>query len=283
MLPASVHVWADLADSLPVFQHEQAGKGQGQGQGACLVSWECLDHVPLSVALASPHPASGPLLAECQGQHDVARVTRQAKRLVGRMRQSGSETSNATEDDALGDGLLALVQWRNTYGPRPLGETAALVSWRAVVRSVSVRDLLGESIEAWRHPDSEDGGAWDSLTGSALPLPQLCGDATRADKAARLLFERARAKRPALLARRIESLKLRASGRGRRAETIDKVHRACVQLLHGASLDEAAQAAGFKASGSGRHTMRAGDMLARAARRMGLRFRLSLRDRDSVR
>jgi hypothetical protein len=194
------------------------------------------------------------------------------------MRRNGSEPSNATEHDAIGDGLLALVQWRNTYGPRVLGENAALVSWRAVVRSVSVRDLLGESISLWQAPDSEDSGAWDSLTGSALPLPQLCGDATRADKAVRLLFERARAKRFGLLERRMASLKLRATGR--RVGVVDKLHRAAVELLHGASLDAAATAAGFKAA-DGQFRTKAGDRLGQAARRVGLKFQATARDREA--
>ena len=278
MVAPSVHVWADLGDTLPDFTLDN---GQGQGRGACLVSAECLDFLPVSVGLASQYAATGPLLAECQGQLDLASVTRQAKRLVGGMRRNGSEPSNATEHDAIGDGLLALVQWRNTYGPRVLGETAALVSWRAVVRSVSVCDLLGESITLWQAPDSEDSGAWDSLTGSALPLPQLCGDATRADKAARLLFERARAKRFGLLERRMASLKLRAAGRGKRAQVIDKLHAAAVQLLHGDSLDHAAQAAGFKASGTGYHAARTGDRLGQAARRVGLKFQATARDREA--
>jgi len=103
------------------------------------------------------------------------------------------------------------------------------------VRSVSTVDTLGESVEDWRR---EDGSIdWESLTGSALPLPQLCGDASREDKAPRLLFERARGKRAGLLARRVASLKLQATGR--RVEVVDKIHRAAVQLLHGASLDAA--------------------------------------------
>jgi len=166
MVAPSVHVWAELGDTLPDFTLDN---GQGQGRGACLVSAECLDFLPVSVGLASQYAATGPLLAECQGQSDLASVTRQAKRLVGGMRRNGSEPSNATEHDAIGDGLLALVQWRNTYGPRVLGETAALVSWRAVVRSVSVCDLLGESItlRQRRQPGAHDYRRMEEAAGSA--------------------------------------------------------------------------------------------------------------------
>jgi hypothetical protein len=107
----------------------------------------------------------------------------------------------------------------------------------------------------------------------------LVGDGSRDERAARLLFERARAKRPALLARRVEILKAQG-GRGKRADLIDKVHRAAVLLLHGESVDTAAASAGFRASGAGRHTMRAGDMLARAARRLGFRVQFNLRQRE---
>src|SRR5258707_1120246 len=86
--------------------------------------------------------------------------------------------------------------------------------------------------------DTASGGAdsFDLLTGSALPLPALVGDGSRSERATRLLFERTRAKRPALLARRVESIKAQG-GRGKRGELIDKVHRAAVLLLHGEQID----------------------------------------------
>src|SRR5207244_1172341 len=125
-----------------------------------------------------------------------------------------------------GAGAAAVVQWRNGAELDGADRGAAGVSWRAVVQSVAF-DWFGESIEDWR--ESSGGGAdgFDLLTGSAMPLPALVGDGSRAERASRLLFERARAKRPSLLARRIESLKLRR-GRGKRGELIDKVHRAAV-------------------------------------------------------
>jgi hypothetical protein len=114
------------------------------------------------------------------------------------------------------------------------------------------------------------------LAGSALPLPG-CYE-SRDDKAARLAFERARAKRPALLARRVESIKAKG-GRGRRGELVDKVQCASVLLLHGESIDKAAELAGFKASGSGRHAVKAGDRLAQAVRRLGFKFQFTARQR----
>lgn len=94
--------------------------------------------------------------------------------------------------------------------------------------------------------------------------------------AARLLFERARAKRPALLARRIEIIKARG-GRGKRAALVDKVHRTAVLLLHGDSVDSAAAATGFKASGQSK----AGDYLMRSVRRLGFRVQFTVRYREA--
>jgi hypothetical protein len=217
------------------------------------------------------------LLREAQGQHDLAIAKGQAARLLGTMRRSGATPSNATEGDAIGDGALSIVAWRNLYGPRLLSESAGLVCWRACVASVARLDMLGESIEAWRRDDG-GGDGWDLLTGSALPLPQLCGDSSREDKASRLRWQRARGQRFAKLGRRVASIKLRATGR--RVAVVDKVQRAAVQLLHGASLDEAALAAGFKASGQGRQAVRAGDRLTQAVRRLGFRVQFNARDHE---
>ncbi len=200
-----------------------------------------------------------------------------AARLKRSMARDGRVMSNATEQDAIGAGAAAVVRWRNGHSCEGAEYGARGVCWRAVVASVS-EDSLGESIEDWRG-DDDGADCWDSLTGSALPLPSLVGDGSRAECRARLLFERARAKRPALLARRIESLKARG-GRGKRGELLDKLHRAAVLLLHGEGIDAAATAAGFKSSGAGRQAVRAGDMLMRAARRLGFRVWFTARDSE---
>jgi hypothetical protein len=276
----AVHVYA-AGDTLPDWVlPAREGQGQGQGQGvACLVGWDCLDGLPVSVALASRFQPVGPLLQAVQGQRDLAMAKRQARKLVATMQRNGSEPSNATEGDAIGDGVLAVLRWRQTFGPVHINDTATLVCWRAVVASIARRDLLGESLDTIAAGDGDGGGVdYDTLTASALPLPQLCGDASREDKAARLLFERARAKRAALLARRFEALAVGATGRRRQA--IERIHRAAVLLLHGETLDNAAAAVGYHAAGQGRGFHRAGDWLVRAARRLGLRFTFNLRMRD---
>lgn len=79
------------------------------------------------------------------------------------------------------------------------------------------------------------------------------------------------------LGKRVESL---MAGKRRRADTVERVGRACVFLLQGETLDGAATLAGFKASGKGRHAQRAGDNLAAALRRVGVRFVRDARARD---
>jgi len=270
----SVHVWADVSP-LPAFKIETGAEARAR-VGAVHVSDEWLDCVRVSVALASRAMPAGPLLLECQGQQVLAMAQRQAGKLQASTAKDGRAMSDTSVSEAVGAGAAAVVAWRNGQELDGGQYGAAGVCWRAVVASVS-RDMLGESIEEWR---GEEGGAecWDSLTGSMLPLPQLVGDGSRQDRASRLLFERARAKRGDLLARRVETLKLRG-GRGKRGELIDKLHRAAVQLLHGVSVDKAAQAAGFKssrASGAG-GVVRAGDRLMEGARRLGLRVQFNLR------
>ena len=102
------------------------------------------------------------------------------------------------------------------------------------------------------------------------------GDDNRSDKAARLLFERATAKRPALLARRIAAIRAQG-GRGKRGELVERVGRACLLMLQGECLEEAATLAGFKPATGHHGAVRAGDRLAQAVRRLGFRFQLSLR------
>jgi len=283
-----VHVWADDSP-LPEFKIDRgesegkgAGKGKGKGRVGAVwgVSPECIDFVPIGAALQSRFIPAGYLLQEAQGQETLAMARRQAAKLKKSMGYDGRVMSDTTEQEAIGAGVAAVVAWRNGAELDGAEFGAGGVSWRAMVRAVAT-DSLGdsvESIELWR---DDDGGAdcWDKLTGSALPLPPLVGDGSPQERITRLLFERARAKRPELLARRIESLKLRG-GRGKRAELIDKLHRAAVLLLHGESVDKAASAAGFKASGVGRHAVRAGDRLIRAARRLGFRVQFTARDRQ---
>jgi hypothetical protein len=149
------------------------------------------------------------------------------------------------------------------------------------VRSVAVRNLYGESLSDWQVDDSE-GATWDSLTGSALPLPSLTGDASRQDKASRLLFERARAKRPALLAKRFAVIQAnRLGARGRASDAVDRVHRASLLLLQGESLERAALAVGYHDTGTGRHAIKAGDSLTKAVRRLGFRVAFNQRDIDT--
>jgi hypothetical protein len=66
---------------------------------------------------------------------------------------------------------------------------------------------------------------------------------------------------------------------GRQVQAANKVHRAIVELLHGASLDDAARAAGFNAS-TVQHGPKAGDRLLRAAKRLGFRFQRDARDTE---
>ncbi len=272
VLPASRHVWADPQDTLPDFVFNTLP--HDPGQGACLCGEQSLDNLPIGIALGTQFTPAGPLLREAQGQRDLARAQRQAVKLLGTMQRNGARTSNATESDAIGDAVLAIALWRAQAGPYYPGESVSLVCWRALVASVARQDMLGETIDVWQ-------ADFDSLTGSAAPLPALLGDATRDDKASRLLFERARAKRPGLLAKRFDTIRQGKAGRGKRGEAIDKIQRACVLLLHGQSLDTAASLAGFKPSGTGRHAQRAGDRLIRAVRRLGWRVLFDMRVRES--
>ena len=188
---AGVHSLAALDDAPPAFASDS---DKGHGYGALLVSLPCLDSLPVSVALGSMFQAAGPLLQAAQAQGDIAIAKRQARRRVSLMRRAGATPSNATEGDAYGDGVLAVAQWRAVVGPRLWTDSAALVCWRAVSASVARADMLGESIEQWRADDS-GAASWDWLCASALPLPQLVGDGSRLERAARLRFERARAGR----------------------------------------------------------------------------------------
>jgi hypothetical protein len=268
------HVWADLGTEYKPFKIErETGAGAGR-VGAVLVS-EALDRLPIGAALSSVAMPCGYLLHEAQGQGVLDMARKQAAKLRQSMRRDGRKMSDTTEQEAIAAGAGAVVRWRNGEDCDGAEHGAAGVCWRAIVQSVA-QDSFGESIEDWRGQDDDGADSFDTLTGSALPLPSLVGDGSRSERASRLLFERARAKRGDLLARRIESLKAKG-GRGKRGELIDKIHRAAILLLHGESVDNAATGAGFKPYGSGRHAVRAGDSLMQAFRRLGFRVRFNLR------
>lgn len=213
--------------------------------------------------------------AELQGQFDLALCGRLADRLAVAMRRDGRQMSDTTKEDAAGAGVLALARWRDINARHMRARvrgTVAAVAWRAIVREVA-KDGFGQSVELVP-------AMADELRGSAVPLPPLVGDDSRTDKAARLVFERARAKRPRLLLRRVEAL-VAAAGRGangeRRRASVERVAIAARHLLAGESLEAAAAAVGFESTASARGTMRAGDKLVRAARRLGMAIQFDAR------
>jgi hypothetical protein len=114
-----------------------------------------------------------------------------------------------------------------------------------------------------------------ALAASAVPLPAFVGDESRADKAARLRYGRARAQRVGKLAARLAALQ--AAAVGRRVASVAKVGHAAALMLGGLALDSAAVSAGYKASGIGRGRRRAGDALSQAVRRLGFSFQFNLR------
>jgi hypothetical protein len=266
------HVWAELGTEYKPFRIERE-TGAGAGKGGAVLVTEALDRLPIGAALSSVAMPCGYLLQEAQGQQVLNMARAMAARLRRSMARDGRKMSDTTEQEAIAAGAGAVVVWRNGQACDGAGHGAAGVCWRAIVQSVA-QDSFGESIEEWRGQDEEGADTWDSLAGSALPLPSLIGDGSRSERASRLLFERARAKRGDLLARRIESLKAKG-GRGKRAELIDKIHRAAILLLHGESVDNAATGAGFR--GSERHGIGSGDRLMQAVRRLGFRVRFNLR------
>jgi hypothetical protein len=253
---ATVPAWHVLATDAEQLKrpewHNQSGRGAGAGN---VVAW----------ATALRELAAGPLFSAIQGQCDLERARACAAKLARSMRVSGRHVSEATIDDGTGAGVLAVLQWRNGEDMPGADQGAAGVCWRAVVASMSA-DGLGDTVPLF------DMTA-DGLAGSSLPLPGQHED--RQDKATRLVYERTRAKRPALLARRIEHLKATRGGRGKRAEAWDKLHRAAVGLLAGQCADEAASAAGFT-GGNGTHAT-PGDRLRQAARRLGFKFQFDAR------
>jgi hypothetical protein len=176
-------------------------------------------------------------------------------KLRARMARDGKiSISDSTFAAAAADASARLAQWRALLARHPdcrARGVAAVVAWRAVVQSVaadSYGTAQGVIVSA---PDT-----LADLRATSLPLPPLVGDDSRGDKASRLLFERARAKRPALLRRRIDSLLQAANGSGshNRRATIERVSVACQRLLSGATFEAASQAAGYEATGRFRST-----------------------------
>ncbi|MGN6556336.1 MAG: hypothetical protein ACTHLW_21705 [Verrucomicrobiota bacterium] len=259
------HRWARVSNSADEVEGVERGAVTRWGA----VHVHALEHLPISCALTSRALPAGPLLAEIQGQHVANMARAMARKLAQSMRRDGRHVSEATELDGAGAGALAVVAWRSGEEREGSERGAAGVCWRAVVAEMS-RDIFGESV-------SLDEFSAEALAGSALPLPG-CYE-SRTDKATRLIFERARARRGDLLARRVESIKAKG-GRGKRAETVERVQRAAVQLLHGEAIDKAAELAGFK-PGSGTSKASAGDRLAQAVRRLGFRFQFNARQRTS--
>jgi hypothetical protein len=230
---------------------------------------EAIDCIPVDVAVRGQSQPGGPLLLEVQGQSDMSIAERQAGSLGQQMKLKGL-CSDTTIADGVSAGLVALTQWHNGQDVDGGTGSAESVSWRAVQTSMGA-DTFGDTVTLSEFTP-------DSLASSMLPLPQLIGDDSREDRAARLLFERARVKRPALLHRRLAAIKAQG-GRGKRGELVERVGRACLLMLQGESFERAAELAGFKGAkgGAGRGNIRAGDRLARAVRRLGIRFQLSLR------
>jgi hypothetical protein len=247
----------------------------------------------LGQLLKSGERPAGPLLQAVQAQLDRELCEWCAFNLNAKMVRDGRESLWLRDDgrgagwcatmaDAISDGLQALAMWRagqtlarddSGADVLALGElggvcavwvktvagdavkiklstTAARIAWRAVVESVA-RDTFGETpaqaafARAWVEWSS---GArdWRGLTPEQRARRRLASVESMRDKL--------------------------ASGRGRRAALADKVKHAALLMLNGTSADEAAAAAGFKASGargrSGRTT--AAQRLASSLRRAGL-------------
>ena len=199
---------------------------------------------------------AGGFLAECIGQSDYIIASRAADKIRRKMFSSGKiNTSEATFAAAIADACAAIARVRSFLLRHPLFRVgagmAARVAWRAVVRSTA-HDGYGTaggavvSVEPHILADYRASGI-NLPPLVSIPMPSWCGDDSRDDKASRLLFERARAKRPALLRRRIDSLLSAAVGSGsdKRRSSIERVSVGCQRLLAGASFDDASRAAGY--------------------------------------
>ena len=222
-LRAPVHVWTGQGKravaAISRDRIRQMDWAHRQGARGAMLLTEAIDYIPVTDAIHGQEQPVGPLLQAIQGQADLDMAERQARRLGNSMRPRG-QLSDTTVEDGVSAGLVALTVWRNQYTVHGGGDpSAGLVCWRAVQESMS-EDTLGDR-------DSLASFDPDSLASSTLPLPQLVGDDSRDDKASRLLFERARARRPALLVRRVQSIKAQG-GRGKRGELIERVGRACL-------------------------------------------------------
>ncbi len=236
-------VWAASADLVRDGWQPDTVDKSATGCG-CKFPQGALAHpegFPLGAVLRSRAVPAGELLMEAQGKLALAVVKAQVRALAARMMAKGKAIGSGTIEDAQGAALLAVVQWRAGQAVDGADGGLALVAWRAACASVK-RDELGESVEL-------SSLTAEGLFGSCLPLPALLGDASRADKAARLRFERARARRPALLSRRIEFLQASTSSAKRR-QSFEDIGKAAGLLLQGASLDQAARGAGYKAGGN---------------------------------
>ncbi|HEV2327647.1 MAG TPA: hypothetical protein VGY56_02535 [Verrucomicrobiae bacterium] len=246
----------------------------------------------ISAALATGEQPQGALLLEAQGQMDLAIVESCARKLARRMIASGKEVNEDTIQDGIGAGVLALMQWRATgaggnasagytgeWKERETGKEqlngweydlsepsrvkvvktfnqAARVAWRAVVTEMS-RDTLGDSIPL--HAVSED-WLWHNAAQR---------DESRAERAARFKIERLAASRQSRLFRKLAML---PCTNRKRAEVIERVGNAASMMLLGMTVEQAATAAGFAASGK-RKQFTAGDAFCRALRRLGFRIR----------
>jgi len=178
--------------------------------------------------------------------------------------QGGGEWS-PTFQDALGAGLLALGQWRAGVALDGAAVVAAVVAWRAMVASID-SDNWGESPAGQRA--RVDFGDWLRLVSvGALPWEinrEWWLEWLRQGHDAHKVKRRLKA-----VDKVTEAL---AAGRGRRSALAAKVKHAAVLMLSGVSADEAAAAAGFKASpGRGGHGgNKSADRLAAALKRAGL-------------
>jgi len=249
--------------------------------------------------LASKERAAGPLLQAVQGQLDSALCSALLFTLHRRMVSNGRRSEwfpgglrkvpmvtdgkktwhyvespgvwSATFADALGAGVVALQLWRagqtleRVEGQDMLlasanvegGEFGASgVAWRAMVTSIDS--------DVWGQTDA--GQAWAR---DWIELIMAGGAVTAAGILSQWRGERQRGKRLALVESMRDSL---AAGRGRRAALADKVKHAAVLMIGGASADDAASAAGFKASSGGKGhggKVRSSDRLSAALTRAG--------------
>jgi len=245
-----------------------------------VVAWRAIDYA---------------LFTEERGAFYLALSRACAAKLARRMRSVGKHVSQAAEADGAAAGVLALIRWQSTglnADNAPEVETQhARIAWRAVVAEIS-RDTLGESIPL--HTVSDD---W--LWQNAQPCE------SRAERAARWQIERAAigytlredlqfrvgkvengkrvgfefmtlpkgmkvSARYCNLAKRFANL---PSGRGKRADTINRVSNATAMMLQGMTIDEAATAAGFNPRSNGQFTRSAGDAFCQALRRLGFEIR----------